>query len=46
MKRGFSRGRRTKDWGPSSMTQFMDILGAFCSLVGWWKENSLGRVNV
>lgn len=26
VKRTFSRGRRTKDWGPSSMTQFMDIL--------------------
>lgn len=26
MKRVFSRGRGTKAWGPSSMTQFKDIL--------------------
>ena len=46
MKRSFSRGRWMKDWEPSSMTQFMDILGALCSLVGWWKEDSLGRADV
>ena len=29
MKRTVSRGRRTKDWEASSMTQFIDILPVF-----------------
>ncbi len=41
MKRSFSRGRRTKDCGPSSMTQFIDIV--YCSLDS---VGSLGAVEV
>ncbi len=39
MKRSFSRGRRTKDCGPSSMTQFIDMV--YCSL---GSVGSLGAV--
>lgn len=32
VKSTFSRGKRTKDWGPSSMTQFMDMLLVFAEV--------------
>jgi len=35
VKRTFSRGSRTKDWGPSSMTQFIDMVSGF-SVSRWF----------